>query len=310
LLRSLPTPPLPRHLVDFQRRGFRLDRPDRRAHLERVATSFLDGYHLARRATGLGELHDLLAAVPADFRGWAYEGAGMHAALVDTMTFGHARAVSALAAGRGDGYTHLIHIGAGWTTALARVAWLPVQPRAPLLRWLSLDGAGFGASFFGGHRVVAHLAGRARTPADRARLAGAGRALWFVETGDVPAIAETIAGLPEPAHRDLWAGIGLACAYAGPTVAGDRELLVAAAGRHRSCLAQGVAFAAAARLRAGPVPEHTAVACAELVGADVATVATWAYDACADLVDRMDVAAYDMWRRRLAARCARLEVAG
>jgi hypothetical protein len=274
-----------------------------------VAISFLDGYHLARRARGLGELHDLLADVPADFRGWAYEGAGMHASLVDTMTLGHARDVSALTAGRGDGYTHLIHVGAGWTMALARVAGVPVKPRTPLLRWLSLDGAGFGASFFGGRRVVARLAGRAQTPADRARLAGAGRALWFVESGDVPAIADTIAGLPRPAHGELWAGVGLACAYAGPTGADDRQRLVAAAGRHRPRLAQGVAFAAASRLRAGHVPEHTAVACADLVGADVATVATWAYDACADLVDRMDVVAYDVWRRRLAARCARIEVA-
>lgn len=307
LLRS--TPPLPRSLVDFERRGFRLDRPDRRAHLEHVAVSFLDGYDMARRAKDLDGLHDRLATVPADFRGWAYEGAGMHASIVDTMTFGRARAVSALVGGRGDDYTHLVHIGAGWTTALARVPWVPVKPTTPLLCWLSLDGAGFGASYFGGRRVVTRLAGRTRTPADRARLTGAGRALWFVESGDVPGVAETIAALPPAAHGEVWAGVGLACAYAGPTEPNDRDRLLAASGRHRSRLAQGVAFAAAARLRAEHVPEHTAVACTDLVGADVETVVGWAYDTCTDLEDRTDAAAYDLWRRRLAARCARIDVA-
>jgi hypothetical protein len=65
----------------------------------------------------------------------------------------------------------------------------------------------------------------------------------------------------EPRHADLWSGIGLACAYAGGADNATITRLVSAAGAHRLHLAQGAAFAAEARRRAGNPAPHTEQAC-------------------------------------------------
>lgn len=295
---------LPLRLADFDRRGFRLDRPKRRELLEGHAKQFLTGFNIAARHWR--DPHDRLGALPAEERGFAYEGAAMHAALRDIATAGQTRALARLLDGPGRAYPHLIHVGYGWALVPTRLP-LPVpMPRTPLLRWLALDGAGFAETYFGG--VAALYKRCARVPSDRwrARVAGCGRALWFVECADPAGTARVIAKAAVDAQVELWSGVGLAACYAGG--AGDEELveLAVLCGSARPAFEQGAMFAIAARHRSGTVPPHTESACRTLFAVQPQQVARWTDDAAAGLSGQPAVSAYSEWKRRLRERTAHL----
>ncbi|WP_328612022.1 DUF1702 family protein [Amycolatopsis sp. NBC_00345] len=295
---------LPMSMADFGRRGFRLDRPDARKVLELHARTFLGGFNLAVR--NWRDPHPALAAVSAEERGFAYEAAGMFAAIRD---FGRRRsggALDILLDGPGAGYVHLVHVGYGWGSALFGAP-LPVRlPRTPLLRWLALDGAGFSRAFFGGLPTLRKMAARRMNPVRESTLAGCGRALWFAESADPAGVAGVIGSAAAPARPHLWAGVGLASCYAG--CADDRafDALITASGAHSAYFAQGAMFAIAARTRSGVVPRFTEVACRYLFTADPDTVASWTETAAEGLTGAIDVSAYLEWKSRLRARAGRL----
>lgn len=300
--RAFRAPRLPLSTADFGRRGFRTDRPVAREALEGHARSFLTGFN-----TAVGEWrapHAALDRLADEERGFAYEGAGMFARIADLATAGRARAVERLLSGPGHRYAHLVHVGAGWPFAAARLPAPIPLPRTPLLRWLALDGAGFAAAFFGGARALARQCRAATTPAAEAKVAGCGRAVWFLESADVAGVARRVSTLPPAAHPSLWSGIGLACAYAGATDEAGRAELVRASGTHRPHLAQGVAFAAGARVRSGIVPEHTRAACAQILGVHPEQAAAWTDAAAEGLTDSRHVHAYLRWRARVRALAA------
>ncbi|ONI76357.1 hypothetical protein ALI144C_37540 [Actinosynnema sp. ALI-1.44] len=290
-------------MADFEKRGFRTDRPDGRAVLELHARSFLAGFNHA--TASWRDPHEALATVPDEERGFAYEGAGMFAGILDLATAGRARALDRLLAGPGAAYTHLVHVGAGWFFTVARVSAVPKLPSTPLLRWLALDGSGFGEVYFGGLPALYRRARRKPSPRWEARMAGCGRALWFVESADAEGVATVIRKAAQPAQPHLWAGVGLALAYAGATDDAGRDRLVDAAGPHRAHLSQGVVFAVGARFRSGIVPAHTERACAQLLDVDVAQAAAWTDDTSTDLGGTSDVGSYLRWKARLRALIAR-----
>lgn len=284
-------------MADFERRGFRLDRPEQRALLETHARAFLDGFNLA--VLGWRSPHETLLTIPDGERGFAYEGAAMHAAMRDLATGGQARAFQRLGSGPGDAYIHLIHVGHGWALAPLRLP-LPVPlPTTPLLRWLGLDGAGFAESFFGGIHRLRKICARRPDPRWAEKVAGCGRALWFIESGFVPGVRRRISDVPAAARPHLWSGIGLASCYAGGLDAEGFGELRDASGPQWPHLAQGCLFAIAARARSGIVPEHTRVGAAALFAADVRTAAEWTDQAAEGLVDRTDITAYAEWKSRL-----------
>ncbi|GAA5115544.1 DUF1702 family protein [Haloechinothrix salitolerans] len=287
---------LPLGLADFARRGFRLDRPRDRAVLETHARSFLTGFNLAARHWR--DPHPALATVPDPERGFAYEGAGMYAAVRGLARLGESTAFRRLCAGPGDAYIHLIHVGYGWAGGLAP---LPINtvPSTPLLRWLALDGAGFARVYFGGLRALDRLWHRAPSGRRDAALSGAGRALWFLESASPAGVASVIGNAPGHARGELWAGVGLACCYAGCADTAALDQLTETSGKHWPSFGQGALFACAARARAGDVPEHTERACAHLLGIDSAEAERWTDVAAAGLTESADVAAYTEWRSRL-----------
>ncbi|WP_439423124.1 DUF1702 family protein [Saccharothrix sp. HUAS TT10] len=290
-------------MADFSRRGFRLDLPAQRAVLELHARNFLGGFNLA--VGSWREPHEPLSRVADEERGFAYEGAAMFAGLLDLATAGRARALDRLLAGPGDAYAHLVHVGAGWLFTAARVPAPTRLPGTPLLRWLAVDGAGFGEVYFGGVKALLRRASRVPGPVWRARVAGCGRALWFVESACPAGIADVIGRAPALARPHLWSGVGLAAAYAGGVGEAARTELLDLVGRHRAHFAQGVVFAAAARVRSGIVPRHTRDTCARVLGVTAERAARWADDAGADLLDSRDVQAYLEWKARLRDRIAR-----
>ncbi|WP_390623324.1 DUF1702 family protein [Saccharomonospora amisosensis] len=284
-------------MADFDRRGFRTDRPHQRELLERHARYFLTGFNIAVRHWR--NPHSTLAELPPEERGFAYEGAAMHAALRDMFSFGRARAFARLSAGRGNRYIHLIHVGYGWALAPARLSLPTLVPDTPLLRWLALDGAGFADTFFGGLATLYRCCQRGPTPRSSVRIAGCGRALWFVQSGDVAGVTRAIAQAPEPARPDLWSGIGLAMCYAGGADEEALEELVRASGPARGHLGQGALFAIAARFRSGIVPEYTEKACRKLFSVTPEEVSKWTDDAASGLFEVAELSGYTEWKSRL-----------
>ncbi|HEV2887472.1 MAG TPA: DUF1702 family protein, partial [Jatrophihabitans sp.] len=124
---------LPLRLADFDRRGFRTDRPAARAVLERAASSFLSGYNAAVRSSSIAEVQSRLQDFEEDYRGFGYEGAGMHAALADLSRPWSASAVTELASQQGQDYGYLIHVGAGWPLSLLRSPHVVRLPATPLV---------------------------------------------------------------------------------------------------------------------------------------------------------------------------------
>jgi hypothetical protein len=107
-----------------------------------------------------------------------------------------------------------------------------------------------------------------------------------------------IRAFPEFRWGDLWAGIGLAASYTGAQSPGAVERLADAADGFRCQLGQGAAFAAKARVLAGPVPRACAETIELLTGTDAASAADWT-DAClagASARGGDDVPTYERWR--------------
>jgi hypothetical protein len=287
------------------RRGFRVGDAEVRDRLERIGRAFLQGYHAAIEEGRPEALGPLLDAVDPGLRGFAFEGAAMALALLDHITPGRGERLAELLCGPGADHIYMVHVGVGW--ALARLPWLRRDPRRclarldPLLRWLALDGYGFHEGYFSWRRFVERQAvpGRLSGYALRAFDQGLGRSLWFVDGGDAGRIPATIADFDPERRADLWSGVGLACAYAGGAERSAIEALRDASGPHRPHLAQGAAFAAKARRRAGNPQDDTDRACAVLCGLSADEAAAATDDALADLPPDAEVPAYEAWRTRI-----------
>jgi hypothetical protein len=151
-------------------------------------------------------------------------------------------------------YDFFVPLGVGFT--LARAPWLRsgIEARAarfpPVYDGLILNGSGF-------HEAVFKSGGALeRTPRPRGLAAGAhcfdhgiGRAIWFMCGGSPERIGATLAKFEAERHRDLWAGLGTACAFAGRAHADEDgygaalEKLDALVGPHREALQVGVVLA-------------------------------------------------------------------
>jgi len=286
------------------RRGFRPCAPEARARLEGIGQTFLLGYHAALEDADPWAIARRVEQVEAERRGFAFEGAAMGMTLLDLLLPGGRGRLRALLDGPGAPHTYMVHVGSGWALARLRRPVAPLLRRLdPLLGWLALDGFGFhegyfaAAQYLGGQPWPARLSGYGCRVFDQ----GFGRSLWFSQGASSAAVAAAIAGFPASRHPDLWSGVGLAAAYAGGADWDGLHALRAAAGPLRAQLAQGAAFAAEARRRAGNPAAHTDLACQVFCGVPADFAADVTQRALADLVPRGAEPAYEDWRRRITA---------
>lgn len=204
--------------------------------------------------------------------------------------------------GAGKPHVYMVHVGAGW--AWAR---LPVNIRRagkrldPVLGWLAFDGWGFHEGFFhwpkyiDGRPLPKKLKGFERRVFDQ----GFGRSLWFVNGGNIELIAQTISVFSPDRQSDLWSGIGLAATYAGIVSEAALGELREKSGLFQPWLAQGAAFAAKARQRAGNMTDYTGRAAKILCGLSADDAARLTDEALENLPADSDVPAYEIWRRRI-----------
>jgi enediyne biosynthesis protein E3 len=298
----------------FSRRGFRAKDERSRQRLESAGGSFVNGFGHAAGAADVRAAEELLERIDPDLRGFAYEGAAMAFALMDGLSGGHR--TERLLAGRGAAHVYMVHVGAGWAMArLPRFRRAAVRPADPLLSWLALDGYGFHQAYFHTRRWVREQyrdipvpwpgdpAGRA---AARVVDQGVGRALWFVESADPRRIAGVVEGFAAERRADLYSGVALAATYAGGV--GDDDLIVLRdlGAAHGPAIAQGSAFAAKARERAGLTTAHTGRATQILCGLAPDSAAAVTDAALAELTGSGPEPDYLLWRRRIADRFVNL----
>ena len=296
-------------------RGFHEKNPAARDLLETVGMSFLTGYGFAAEAAGPTDAESGLEQVPHEFRGFAYEGAAMACAVRDGLPFGHAHHVERFLTGRAAHHVYMVYVGVGWAMArVPRFRWSSMYTADPLLRWLVLDGYGFHQAYFRTAKYVHEQYQEPNFPwpgkgwswyADRVIDQGIGRATWFVAGTDAARVADIFEEFPESRRADLYAGAGLAATYAGG--AGEQELaeFLQRADKHRRWVAQGSAFAAAARVEARLVTPHTELAtrvlCDGMTPEQASNLCAESLpDPCVDAA----VPAYEVWRTRIAERFA------
>jgi enediyne biosynthesis protein E3 len=290
--------------TNFERRGFYQNNSQIQQHLEKVGHTFLLGYHAAIKDEGLKALEFELNQVELELSGFAFEGAGMGLALLDILTPWKKKRLQLYLEGFGSSHIYMIHIGIGWVLArLHRGIEKALEQLDPLLGWLAIDGYGFHEGYFhwrqyiNNKQVPRAISGYAYRVFDQ----GLGRSLWFVKGADIHQILETIANFSKERHADLWSGVGLACAYAGGVDSSAIESLREAAQSYQPQLAQGAAFAAKARQRAGNSAKHTELACEILCGLSAATAAEVTDAALAQILPNAAEPMYEVWRRRIQA---------
>ncbi len=187
----------------------------------------------------------------------------MGLALIDLMSVGRPRLFSEFVRGPAQAHIYMAHVGAGW--AVARCPWgiLTFFPRLdPLLKWLAIDGLGFHEGYFHPAKFIASCrTSWKRRSGPEVFDNGLGRAIWFASGARIQRICKTLAIFPSERRPALWSGIGLAATYAGGASVIELEELLSAAGKYSDEVAQGAAFAAKARCRAGNLTENTDTAC-------------------------------------------------
>jgi hypothetical protein len=292
--------------TSFAKRGFR--NGPATLHLEQVGGSFLRGYHAALRENDATDLAARLAETALPLRGFAYEGAAMACCLLDHLTPWRRNRFAEFINGAGHSHLYMAHVGAGW--AWARLPWArrnlasQMARLHPLYRWLAVDGYGFHEGYF---RWPAYY----RNPLQITQMdgylrhafaQGFGRSMWFIEGADVEHLALAINDFPASLHSDLWSGAGLACAYAGGATVEAIAFFREAAGPHLPQAAQGAAFAAKTRERAGNPAPHTEIVCRLLCGLEPAAAAKITDNALVELPPDGAEPAYAVWRRRIHER--------
>lgn len=291
-------------------RGFHVKSDAARERLETVGASFVAGFAEGAEAGRAAEATGPLERVPAEFRGFAYEGAAMAFAVRDALSLGRRRHVAEFLAGEGGRHVYMAYVGVGWAMArLPRLLWSTLHNGDPLLRWLALDGYGFHQAYFHTARYV-HQAYRHRYfpwPADhRTEYAtrvidqGVGRATWFVAGADPRQVVRLFEGFAEERRPDLYAGAGLAATYAGGATREELDWFRDAAGPYRAEVAQGSAFAAGARDLAGLTMPHNELATQVFCGMTVAEAARVTDTTRVGLSESATLPAYGLWRQRTA----------
>jgi hypothetical protein len=287
--------------IRCEQRRFDIATPDIKTRIEKIGETFVSGYHAALINDDNHYLEEQLDTIALEMRGFAYEGAAMALALLDLITPWQNKHLQRFLQGPGDAHAYMVHVGAGW--AMARIPWgmTYFNKLDALLAWLALDGYGFHQGYFNWPKYVTRqqLPGNLTVYQKRVFDQGLGRSLWFSKGAQIELMTAQIAEFAKSRQSDLWGGLGLAAAYAGGVNEADLTSLKNIAGSYLPHFAQGVAFAAKTRLRAGNPADHTEAACRIICEMSMDKAAKLTDDALIALPENDELPAYEHWRQRI-----------
>jgi hypothetical protein len=296
--------------TDPVRRGFYEKCPATRERLEKISDALLAGYTYAVEAETPATVERPLRIIPANLRGFAYEGAAMGFAVRDGMSLGCGGRFARFLAGPGTDHSYAAHAGLGRALArLPKFLWPRADAVDPSGRWPVLDGYGFHQACFDPDRYIHGQSQESRFPwsaggatsyGNRAIDHGIGRAIWFVGGADARLAIAMINRFPSSRRPDLYGGAGFAATYAGGADAMELEMFWQRAGVHRPQVAQGSAFAADAHVRAGLTVQHTCVASRVFCDMTPFEVARLTDEARPAQGMQGDLPLYEVWRQRVA----------
>lgn len=279
--------------------------PQKTGAENQVFATVMLGFRMTLEDSRFERMVERLEGVDVDFRGFAYEGAGVALTVLD-MLGPWKRRFPAFTRFIQDAYLIPTYIGAG--LALGRMRSRAVEPfllrqEHPAFRWMVMDGYGFYQGFYAPRPTIElqRVPGAFSAYGMRVFDQGLGRGMWFARGEDVERVASTIAGFPAARRADLWSGAGFACAYAGrATPAESLARLRELAGEHRAQLALASALAAKRRLGLGHITAHTERACLAFCGLPAQQAAGLANAALADLPPETSAPLHGVWRERIA----------
>lgn len=227
----------------------------------------------------------------------------MGAAIRDSLSMTD-RLLGALRSEHAARFDYLISVGAGW--AIARTPWREGRIRRsldPRHILLSCDGRGFHDLYFHPQKARTGQISRYRDGAAKNYDAGLGRAIWFVGSGDPSTVLALVGAFPPDRHGDLFAGLGLAMAYAGPADATDWALILTQAAPHRRALGQGICFAAEALRQADSLTPNAELAARHVLGLSASAAADIAKTTkpAPGLPMAEACAAFETWRATIRA---------
>jgi hypothetical protein len=300
---------IPRRDWTFDRRGFLSADPTKRARLERVIRTFVDGYHATLDDSRPEVLVPFLQSLDPEFRGFAHEGVALCLTAFDLLTPWKRNRWVSFRNGPGEPESFLMHVGFG--LALAQLG-RPANEALTRLtdrgeRWLAFDGYGFHQGYFHWRRFIEERAeptgidGYGRRVFDM----GLGRVTWFGGGADIDRVVRVVAAFPASRQPDLWSGVGVAATYAGGVTAEELRSLSKASGVYESHLKQGSVFAVKLRHRAGTVVDHTRLACQTLNGLSTEEAVRMVDAAFAQLPpEEGEIPSYELLRRQVQVQLA------
>jgi hypothetical protein len=302
--------------TSFAVRGFPLDTPAR-SILEETAKHVTMGFEIAIEQKNVAAVAERLELLETQFRGLGYEGAGMALALRDVMSPrpGTRRLDSFFGIG-GPGAHQIFmgYIGIGFALAyLPKFLWnraWPDQsklPESPAVNWMILDGYGFHEAYFKTGKWVHQ---QHRTPplpwpgphdyVLRVLDHGIGRAMWFINGGDVGRLTNMIKGFAEIRRSDLWCGAALAATYAGGVGEDSLAEFAKNSWEYHPEVAQGAVFAIKQRVMSQLVTPHTELASQILCEMSAEDAAGLTDPARANLPEgSSSIPAYEIFRQRI-----------
>jgi hypothetical protein len=277
------------------------------------------GFEIAIEQKGNDAIAERLELLQEEFRGLGYEGAVMALALRDAMSPapGHRNVESFVGVGGpGAHQVFMAYIGIGFALAhLPKLIWsraIPNQavlPESPALNWMILDGYSFHEAYFKTDKWIGkqYLSPRVPWPWKgsheyvlRAMDHGIGRAMWFINGGDVDRLTTMIEGFAPGRRSDLWSGAALAITYAGGADEDGLTQFVKASWEHHPSVAQGSVFALKQRVLSNLITPHTELAAQIICEMPPEDAAALTDKAQIDLPDGA-VPAYEIFRQRIQA---------
>ncbi len=198
---------------------------------ERVSNAraaFLQGFDQALKASP-EILPKLLQDEPFQRRGFALEGAAMALTLIDEFSPAPQNQLNVFLNGRSTEEHILSAIGVGWASARLGKPfdWSPTALDSNFIAAV-VDGYGFHQGFFHPQRFTCRGFPMRESELSTFYDIGLGRALWFVHVGHIETIVRTIDRFLPKRRKQLWHGVGTACAFTGSTEYAATQMRTAA----------------------------------------------------------------------------------